>query len=167
MEKKQSSIEWLEIELEKLWFQNHLSPITIKPLFEQAKEMHQQEIEDAYDAVIVDENGGLLNGKEYYLQTFADQKKRDNEYWDAPDMGEIPFNLQKFIGSAVYALDGYFNLRVGWESVSCFNDFWYVWVNRILGKSVIAKIQMVDDEFLLNEIVYEIKYIDGIYGENI
>jgi hypothetical protein len=36
---KQTAVEWLEIELEKLWVQKYLSPITVKPLIEQAKEM--------------------------------------------------------------------------------------------------------------------------------
>ena len=40
---KQSSVEWLEIELEKLWIEKYLSPITIKPLLEQAKAMHREE----------------------------------------------------------------------------------------------------------------------------
>ena len=40
---KQSRVDWLEIELEKLWIKKYLSPITIKPLLEQAKAMHNEE----------------------------------------------------------------------------------------------------------------------------
>jgi hypothetical protein len=40
--KQQTSVEWLEIELEKLWVEKYLSPITIKPLLDQAKEMQKQ-----------------------------------------------------------------------------------------------------------------------------
>ena len=42
--KQQTSVEWLEIELEKLWVEKYLSPITIKPLLEQAKEMEKEQI---------------------------------------------------------------------------------------------------------------------------
>ncbi len=45
---KQSSVEWLEIELEKLWIKKYLSPITIKPLLEQAKAMHKEEHKSTY-----------------------------------------------------------------------------------------------------------------------
>jgi hypothetical protein len=88
-----------------------------------------------------------------------------NDDWDTPDNGEVPFDIEKFIGSAVYAVDGYFKSSIGWESVSCFNDYKCVWVNRTLGKSVIAKIEMIDDEFLRNQIVSSICYIDHIYQE--
>jgi hypothetical protein len=41
--KQQTAVEWLEIELEKLWVEKYLSPITIKPLIEQAKEMEKKQ----------------------------------------------------------------------------------------------------------------------------
>ncbi len=37
---------WLEIELEKLWIKKYLSPITIKPLLEQAKAMEKKQCVD-------------------------------------------------------------------------------------------------------------------------
>jgi hypothetical protein len=40
-------VEWLEIELEKLWVKKYLSPITIKPLLDKAKEMEKEQIEQA------------------------------------------------------------------------------------------------------------------------
>jgi hypothetical protein len=48
MSNKQSSVEWLEIELQKLWVEKYLSPITIKSLFEQAKAMNEKELEDYF-----------------------------------------------------------------------------------------------------------------------
>ena len=63
---KQSSVEWLEIELEKLWIEKYLSPITIKPLIEQAKAMHKEEIEKAFKK-------GMVTNKtfeDYYNETF-------------------------------------------------------------------------------------------------
>lgn len=64
MEKKQNSIDWLVEQLECQGFLNDLDIL-------QAKAMHKEEIEEAYDAVIIDQNGGLLDGKEYYKQTFG------------------------------------------------------------------------------------------------
>ena len=40
---KQTAVEWLEIELEKLWIEKYLSPITIKPLLDKAKEMEKEQ----------------------------------------------------------------------------------------------------------------------------
>lgn len=75
MSKKQSSVEWLEIELEKLWIKKYLSPITIKPLLEQAKVMHkEQTLEFVYDAVrkILDEDRqNPFNLEQYYEQKFG------------------------------------------------------------------------------------------------
>lgn len=68
MKKKQSSVEWLQAtELQR--------DLTLGD-WNKAKAMHRKEIEDAYNAVIIDENGGLLDGKEYYKETFGGQ---DNE----------------------------------------------------------------------------------------
>ena len=46
--KQQTSVEWLEIELEKLWVKKYLSPITIKPLLDKAKEMEKEQIKNAF-----------------------------------------------------------------------------------------------------------------------
>jgi hypothetical protein len=43
MEKKQSSVEWLEQQLKERY-----SLINSEPLFEQAKQMEKEQIEDAY-----------------------------------------------------------------------------------------------------------------------
>ena len=67
--KKQSSIEWLILEIKKRRYVGEFVPYS---LFEQAKAMHREEIENAYDSVIVDENGELLGAKEYYNETFGD-----------------------------------------------------------------------------------------------
>ena len=67
METKQTPVEWLEIELEKLWVQKYLSPITVKPLLEQAKAMEKQhvmEFLEEYDSYIF--RGGNTSEEEYY-----------------------------------------------------------------------------------------------------
>ena len=62
--KQQTVVEWLEIELEKLWVEKYLSPITIKPLLDKAKEMEKEQIEkaelDAKEIIIIKhtEHGG-------------------------------------------------------------------------------------------------------------
>jgi hypothetical protein len=64
MSKKQSSVEWFASVTAQLGYVS-------MEILEQAKAMHKEEIEEAYDAVIIDENGGLLDGKEYYKETFG------------------------------------------------------------------------------------------------
>jgi hypothetical protein len=79
---KQSSIELLEIELEKLWIEKHLSPITIKSLIEQAKEIHEEEICNAhYEGQKSDRLSFTWDdhpeywSSEYYLNTFKRKNK--------------------------------------------------------------------------------------------
>lgn len=69
-DKKQSSIDWLveEINKQKAW----ADPLKLEPIIQRGKAMHKEEIENAYDSVIVDENGDLLGAKEYYNETFGD-----------------------------------------------------------------------------------------------
>jgi len=74
--KQQTSVEWLEIELEKLWVEKYLSPITIKPLLEQAKEMEKERIETAYNKGTVHgidypESTLPITGEQYYNKTFG------------------------------------------------------------------------------------------------
>jgi DNA polymerase II large subunit len=65
-----TSIEWLETELKKIPFVNP------KEKFEQAKEMHKQEIEDAFQDGKWDWSEHINNGTEskdleqYYKETF-------------------------------------------------------------------------------------------------
>jgi len=68
MEKKQSSIDWLidcitEDQMVKAKSLNEWLEI-----FEQAKAMHQQEIEEAYDRKVIGDiqNWYIRNGKHYY-----------------------------------------------------------------------------------------------------
>ena len=68
MEKKQSSVEWLincitEDQMVKAKSLNEWLEI-----FEQAKAMHQQEIEEAYDRKVIGDiqNWYIRNGKHYY-----------------------------------------------------------------------------------------------------
>ena len=74
--KQQTSVEWLEIELEKLWVEKYLSPITIKPLLEQAKEMEKERIETAYNKGTVHgidypESTLPITGEQYYNETYG------------------------------------------------------------------------------------------------
>ena len=67
MEKKQSSIEWLENQLKERY-----SLMNSEPLFEQAKAMHKDEIEDAVN--FGDEHGQIttyLTVEKYYTETFG------------------------------------------------------------------------------------------------
>ena len=60
--KEQTAVERLEIELEKLWVKKYLSPITIKPLIEQAKEMEKQQLDEYY-------HGGYADARKDILQS--------------------------------------------------------------------------------------------------
>jgi len=73
---KQSSVEWLEIELEKLWVEKYLSPITIKPLLEQAKVMHKEEIEKAYNESFRLRDKPYSTAIKYYNETFGDNNEQ-------------------------------------------------------------------------------------------
>jgi hypothetical protein len=68
MEKKQDSINWLleEINKQKAW----ADPSKLEPLFEQAKAMHKEEVQDAYR---ISPNNELWSnsGIDYYNETFG------------------------------------------------------------------------------------------------
>lgn len=79
MEKKQSSIDWLENEFASLYF-DYLTGLidnkeyneTHKVIMEQAKAMHKKEIEDAYDMGYLDyQNLTYDSAHEYYTKTFG------------------------------------------------------------------------------------------------
>jgi len=63
--KKKSSIEWLYEELNKPFQKGR----HITEIFQQAKEMHRQEIVDAYDGHPLHARNSQ-NGEEYYFVTF-------------------------------------------------------------------------------------------------
>ena len=70
--KQQTAVEWLEIELEKLWVEKYLSPITIKPLLDQAKEMEKEQIKKAVN--FGDERGNIVSystAEQYYNETYG------------------------------------------------------------------------------------------------
>jgi hypothetical protein len=66
-----TSIEWLETELKKIPFVNP------KEKFEQAKEMHKQEILDAFEEGSSDGfyGWGSSNKEKYYQETFKQPKQ--------------------------------------------------------------------------------------------
>lgn len=72
---KESSVEWLQWALEHTIL-THEQTIQTIGLFEQAKEMHKEEIEDAYDKGCYDEyeyhinNEPRKNSEIYYNETF-------------------------------------------------------------------------------------------------
>ena len=51
----------------------------LKETYEQAKAMHKEEIEEAYDDAIM--KGRHQDGYEYYEQTFGDNKWAINKAW--------------------------------------------------------------------------------------
>ena len=70
--KKQSSIEWLILEIKKRRYVGEFVPYS---LFEQAKAMHKQEIKEAWlDGEWWDSE---KDGEQYYNETFGGQDERD------------------------------------------------------------------------------------------
>jgi hypothetical protein len=72
--KKQSSIDWLIEEVNKLYLSNE-ARIFINKLGEKAKQMHEQEIIDAVEETmsemtLYESFRTLKNGEQYYNQTF-------------------------------------------------------------------------------------------------
>ena len=74
---KQTAVGWLEKELIKRFKRNQLHYTDsewcfdmIKKLSEQAKEMEEQQIIDAYDVQWVE---NIKNGKDYYNETFKNK----------------------------------------------------------------------------------------------
>ncbi len=72
---KQSSIEWLDVELTSLHFDYLTGQVNNsefnerkKLIMEEAKSMYQEEIENSYDYMRC--IGSFTNGKEYYNETF-------------------------------------------------------------------------------------------------
>jgi len=80
--KQQTSVECLEIELEKLWVEKYLSPITIKPLLDKAKEMEKERMIDFANNCIkqieVSDTCELLmveSPKDLYEQTYGGEEQ--------------------------------------------------------------------------------------------
>jgi len=72
---KQSSIEWLDVELTSLHFDYLIGQVNNsefnerkKLIMEEVKSMHKEEIENSYDYMRC--IGSFANGKEYYNETF-------------------------------------------------------------------------------------------------
>lgn len=80
MEKKQSSIDWLENEINRRGPKDNNPPQWLKEIFEQAKAMHKDEIEEAQSIAIskadMTNNRGYFDTEQYYNETFGGQ---DNE----------------------------------------------------------------------------------------
>jgi hypothetical protein len=74
------------------------------------------------------------------------------------------FDLDEFIGFPISVVNSYF-IDKGWEAFDCFNDYKHAWVNHSLNRSIVAKIEMIDNEYLGNVIVDSIWWYEGIYSE--
>jgi hypothetical protein len=74
MSNKQTAVEWLEIELEKLWVEKYLSPITIKPLLQQAKEMEKLKAFEIFKAGQDSMEEGGKGFEQFYEQTYGGNK---------------------------------------------------------------------------------------------
>ena len=72
MEKKQSSIEWLENQLKERY-----SLMNSEPLFEQAKAMHKEEIIEAYTECWMNDGGNgfhkVKEAESYYNETYNNE----------------------------------------------------------------------------------------------
>jgi hypothetical protein len=66
MEKKQSSVEWLILEIKKRRYVGEFVPYS---LFEQAKAMHREEIKEAWYNSLT--KADYLSGDEYYDKNFG------------------------------------------------------------------------------------------------
>ena len=64
---KQSAVEWLAEQFEKIVFYSEEAK---KNTIKQAKEMHKQEIEDAFYTEQIDEFGDEVTFEEYYNETY-------------------------------------------------------------------------------------------------
>jgi hypothetical protein len=73
-------------------------------------------------------------------------------------------DLHEFHGWPPALINIYLHDR-GWEIVDCFNDYKYAWVNYSLNKSIVVKIDMVDNDSLGNEMITDVWSYDGIYSD--
>jgi hypothetical protein len=74
--------------------------------------------------------------------------------------------IKEFIGNSVFKLDKELK-EDGWQTISVFNDYKWVWVKPSINKSIVAKIDFIDNIELDNEIIIDIWSYDGIYSEHI
>ena len=81
-------------------------------------------------------------------------------------MSENITDLHEFISWPPQSVNSYLKSK-GWDMIPCFNDYKYVWINILLNKSIIAKIEIVDDSSLGNEMIVDIWCIDFIHSESL
>lgn len=76
MENKQSSIEWLEEQIKDIFYVAEASEMTknFKSVYEQAKEIHKDEIESAYFKGYADNMNDEGDFEEYYNKEFGGSK---------------------------------------------------------------------------------------------
>jgi len=78
MKKKQSSIEWLEEQIKDIFYVAEASEMTknFKSVYEQAKQMHKEEVKDAYQKGRFNGQtnwgyGNDITAEQYYNETFG------------------------------------------------------------------------------------------------
>ena len=65
------SIEWLENKVKLMVEHNGCEDLlAVLQHIKQAKEIHKQEIIEAYDNIVVDDSGNIISGEQYYETTF-------------------------------------------------------------------------------------------------
>jgi hypothetical protein len=93
-----TSIEWLEKEIWKRGPIGEDTPNWLKELYEQAKEMHKQEIIDAYERRLGNNYNFELSGEEYYQETFdsnrTDAKDTEKEMFELEQQLDIPSHMR-------------------------------------------------------------------------
>jgi hypothetical protein len=89
---------------------------------------------------------------------------KKNNFFDNTFSAAGLFNLDEFIGYPILVVNKYFQEK-GWKMVECFNDYKWAWVKTDMNKSIIAKVNIIDNEILCNEIVNTICWYEGIYTE--
>ena len=73
-------------------------------------------------------------------------------------------DLHEFHGWDPFILSNYLEDK-GWKKVDCFNDYKYAWISHSLNKSIIAKIEFVDEDALGNEMVIDVWSFEGVYSD--
>jgi predicted DNA binding protein len=140
-----TSIEWLR---NKLYQHEHhiniLDVATINGYFEQAKEMHKQEITDAFDSGVEDD-GYIDNAEQYYQETFV-SKGSDDHISDISKMVEVP--QQEISEEAKKRAANYMSLKGALESKNTqYVDFSNPNANNIKSSST----QLLQQENLYTE----------------
>jgi hypothetical protein len=114
----------------------------------------------------LEENEALRIALEFadaYIKTRSELelKKSDTQSISNEAIETGLFDLDAFMGYPISVVNEYFKGK-GWQMVDCFNDYKWAWTRVDLNKSIIVKVDFVEDNF---EVVNSITSIDGVYSE--